>query len=278
MIRSVEIKEPSGVVPSWLGTVPALARPRRFDFKPGLNVVFGENGSGKSTLLRVLSTLFCCEQGGQPVVTDHAVESLRDYGVTSLAALEGKVVVDHDGQPVRCADPGVAAGLVGGLAGFDYDFMGAGVMNAMFKGSAGQTTLARVDEIVMQMVRGEVPELERKTRVPGWLAAFLKGRGGRGQPTVLLDESERSFDLDKQMRHWHMLRSVAPEVQLIVASHSPFSLELKEAHYVEMIPGQMARAQDLYLMAAAGIWGKKDVESIAEKRKSMGEILKRKAR
>lgn len=63
---------------------------------------------------------------------------------------------------------------------------------------------------------------------------FLKGSGKVGQPTILLDEPERSLDLNYQPAIWRLLRAFAPTTQFIVASHSLFALRIPEANYIEL--------------------------------------------
>ena len=62
--------------------------------------------------------------------------------------LKSGITFEHDGHGVRHFDPSHAAGLLGGGSAFDDDFFSSGVMNAMFKGSAGQTTGFRFDELL----------------------------------------------------------------------------------------------------------------------------------
>lgn len=270
MIHSVDITDPSNTHIEHLAKVPALAQPRRFDFKPGLNVLWGRNGSGKSTLLRTLAVLFHCEQSGQPVVTGVSMRALfgrwpwKDRG---WKRLEESVRVDHDGQPVRHFDPSNAPGLVGGLAGFDWDFGKEGIQNAMFRGSAGETTSFRFERLLNEIVAGKVPTLGRKAsgrHLPPGDDGLLKfeiadrilagNAAERGPLTVLLDEPERSFDLPMQVSVWRFLRAYASRYQFIVASHSLYALNIPEAHYVELTPGYL----DVSLRCAAMLAGWKD--------------------
>jgi predicted ATPase len=43
------------MVPAHFASVPSLAKSRTFEFKPGINVLYGENGSGKTTLLNAIA-------------------------------------------------------------------------------------------------------------------------------------------------------------------------------------------------------------------------------
>jgi len=257
MIYQLMIKDPAQTPVTWLPTVKALRQPRTFAFKPGLNVLWGVNGSGKTTLTQLLARLLHCEQGGRPVVTQASLQALApDEKRDLLAGLE----LQHDGQSVRHFDPSHAPGLIGGLAGFDYDFGFEGIMNARFKGSAGQTTMHRFNRLLDEILTGSVPPIEwqmQKAHVNDlykkriqlaerFLKAHKPPKGwpeGPAQPTVLLDEPERSYDLTTQAGIWRMIRAYATEVQFIVASHSFFALRVPGAHYIELTPGYLKKAE-----------------------------------
>lgn len=246
MIRSIKIVNPAKAPLKWVAEVPALAKSQKFEFKPGLNILWGKNGSGKSTLIKLLARLTHCEQGGSTQIT---FDSLRELFATrfdnideDLQAILASLEFDHDGQCVRYFDPSAAVGLKHGA--FDDDFFTMGVMNTMFKGSSGQTTMFRFDKILKELIEGKVPEIKHKIQRVDYetsrnkelaaAEAFLKGAGECGPVTVLLDEPERSYDLTHQVAIWRFLRGAAKKVQIIAASHSFFALQLPEANYITM--------------------------------------------
>ena len=142
---------------------------------------------------------------------------------------------------------------MGGGAAFDWAFGREGVINTMFKGSAGQTTMFRFDRLINEIVAGSIPEVEwqfsREGRSGSWadrikLASFfLKGNAEKGQPTILLDEPERSYDLNAQVGVWRFLRAYSDQIQFIVASHSLFALKIPDAHYIELSPRYLAGSE-----------------------------------
>lgn len=238
MIRSFEIKLPDQTHIPWIPKVPALAKARRFEFTPGLNILWGRNGTGKSTIIKAIARLLHCEQSGTTHVTGTSLNTLfegRRFG--KQESLKDAVAIDHDGQATRYFDPSNAVGLIGGMAAFDYDFGLEGIHNAIFKGSAGQTTMFRFDKLIAEIIEDVVPKVERQVPPSDRTAVadfFLKGSGENGPPTILLDEPERSLDLPNQVAVWRLIRAASSKVQFIVAAHSLYGLNLPEANYIEL--------------------------------------------
>ena len=252
MIYKLDILDAAKTPVPWLSSVEAFKKPCAFEFKPGLNVLWGRNGSGKTSLTKVLARLFHCEQGNQPIVTQESLSELVGGRLDDVDIKKG-VRVEHDGQGVRHFDPGHAVGLMGGGAAFDWEFGTEGIVNTMFKGSAGQTTMFRFDRLVNEIVAGENPEVAwkfpREHNNSVWAARvkvaafFLKGAGEKGQPTILLDEPERSYDLNAQVGVWRFVRAYSDQIQFIVASHSLFALKIPDAHYIELSPRYLAGSE-----------------------------------
>lgn len=255
MIYKLDIKDPTQTPVKWLANVEALKKPRTFEFKPGLNILWGRNGSGKTTLTKLIARLFHCEQGNHPVVTQESLDTLSGSGFGARLPLEESIELVHDGQGVRHFDPGHAVGLQGGGAAFDWDFGMEGIQNQLFKGSAGQTNMYRFDRILNEIIAGIIPEVEWKMKRESvndlWQAridlakSILKKNGKKGQPTVLLDEPERSYDLNAQGGTWKFIRAYSEDVQFIVASHSLFALQIPEANYIDLSPGYLKKSEGM---------------------------------
>ncbi|HSX22570.1 MAG TPA: ATP-binding cassette domain-containing protein [Gaiellaceae bacterium] len=284
MIYQIDILDPSQTPVAWLPKVEALGKPRTFEFKPGLNVLWGRNGSGKTTLTKLLARLFHCEQGNHPTVSQESLAALVGDRFHPIDVAKG-VAVKHDGQGVRHFDPGHAVGLTAGGAAFDWDFGTEGIYNQLFKGSAGQTTMYRFDRILNEVVAGEVPEIEYKLQrdrvADVWkdridlARRILKKNAPEGQPTILLDEPERSYDLNAQVGVWRLLRAYAADVQFIVASHSLFALKIPDAHYVELSPRYLADSNTV--LDILGKWPSEKPKKVpeAEAKKARQAVKKR---
>ena len=274
MIRKLTVTKPSATLIKWWDKIDAFktkkGTPYEIEFQPGLNILWGPNGSGKSSIISMLGKLTHSEQGGVSTVTDESVRAFSDF----KKALDGQDL-DTDGQVVRYCDPAHAAGLVGGMSGFDDDFFDLGLANVMFKGSGGQTTMNRMYDALKAMKDGKMPDLRVKAHVPkapvknpkedAWrydldLAHYenyqraIKGvtpNGEPGQLTFLFDEPDRSLDLPIQLRFWDTMLAHSKWHQIIVASHSMFALDLPKAHYIELVPGYIEECRKAKLIMIA---------------------------
>lgn len=176
----------------------------------------------------------------------------------------------------------------------NYDFTFEGMVNAGFRGSAGQTTAFRFDRIIKEIVAGTVPVLKRQGHEPRpedtseWaekrrlVDRILAGNvEEKGQLTVLLDESERSFDLPTQIGIWRLLRAFSSRVQFIVASHSFYALDLPEANYLELTEGYLGTSLQCLAMLAG--WdqerpGVEDFEARLRETQAEGKAVTKKVR
>ena len=234
MIRRVKITDPERCLLSWWKDIPWLqAQKKEILFKPGLNVLYGPNGSGKSTVLTLIAKMLCCYDGTRQLVGDYTTQDYFD-GPYGERKLKTGVVPVHDGSPILHFDPSQTVGLIGGS--FDYDFIHEGAANSMLHESAGNTSAHRMGTTLAAVFGNEWPEPQikwkvREERFPD-LAKMLKGTLKKSKPTVLLDEPGRSLDLGRLTTFFHKLAKVK-DVQVILATHSPFALRLEGAHYIE---------------------------------------------
>jgi predicted ATPase len=190
---------------------------RLFEFKPGLNVVFGANGCGKSTLLKLLAKTTGCPESHGLNTTKKTGEAAM-FGGWGRADFEG--TVEHDKGAVYWEDttkldvPITAFGLT------DMD-MGDEVARCTARTSAGELRMWNHDFMAHAIKRVVIDSK---------------------QPlTVLLDEPERALSIPKQADQWLTNAQIAKKVgQIIIASHSPFALMFHGSavvNYIEMTPG-----------------------------------------
>lgn len=253
MIESLKYVPKAENVMPWADKIDYFKANPITTFKPGLNIVFGANGSGKSTLLKLMGLHLAAVQGGQSVVTQSWISDVFGFS-SSEVKLPCDVV--HDGQPIMYHDARTVVGLFAGAA-FDDDFFNLGVEACMAKGSVGQLSMHHVTRLLNVLVaenlgRGfaagfpkevewRYPRTSTEKSVAARIAAvetLMAARCAKGPLTLLLDEPESGFSMPWQAAIWrNILAKVDPEkFQVIVATHSPFALGIKGAHYVEMTP------------------------------------------
>lgn len=260
MISSLQLHEGTPRDFPWFAKTSFCGQ-KQFDFKPGLTVIYGPNGSGKTTLVSMLADYLAAQQGGVSAVTERWV---RDQFKQSETLEPGYTVV-HDGQPAMYFSGYAKVGLVG--SNFDDDFFFQGLSNAFRKGSNGELALQRLGRIV-KILNGS-QEVLLETEAEDWgfpdhihwsmekeavntlwqarldkVAKQLQGTLQRGPKTLLLDEPDTGFGVEWQEKLWNgLLAKVdAQKYQVIVATHSPFSLGIPGATYIETAPGIIDRA------------------------------------
>jgi len=237
MIYSLHVKNPETTVCEWWPKVDGLKDIKKLGFKPGLNILWGRNGTGKSTLLTAMARYLHCEQGGRPIITTSSCQAIFRSFSHDKWQRRG-LAIEHDGQGTFYVNPGRTIGHLGG--GFDDDFFMEGVQSAVAKGSAGQTTLIQAGMVLKHAKRVEVecriPEsindVWKKFR--GEALRMTKGTTDKkGPPTILLDEPDRSLDIDNTQQLWaSVIPSMVKTRQVIVATHSPFALNMAGANYI----------------------------------------------
>lgn len=250
MIRELKITDPELTPVEWWPNIEAMKGRESIEFAPGLTIIWGPNGVGKSSIIKALAMLTHCEQGGTPKVTDHSVGKIRRWEGGKNTVLDGMSLVT-DGQPTHYMAPDLNPGLMYGLAAFDYDFMGEAMegMGAM-KTSSGEQVQRRLS-ILMQSVTTLTEVKGKKNRDAAALAGLEATPGVElGRKTILLDEPLRSVDLDMQIKLWTgFQRTIFRDYQVIMASHSMFSMAIKGATYIDLKPDYRDRCKimiDMY--------------------------------
>ena len=247
MITSVETVDASKSPVEWWGKVARLQR--KVAFSPTLNVLVGPNGSGKSTLILALARMFHCAQGEVPTVTLESMKHVPD-------GLGLKIL--HDGHMVFCMRTEESPGLIGGMAGFDDDFMMLGMASLMNqKYSHGQQTLIRTPAFLEKIVKVKKidwrirkdsahPPLAKKIAA---IEKFMTTPTARSwkRATVLLDEPEDGLSLPMQVQTWKLIDMVSMRFQVIVATQSPLAYAQRDALFIEMEDGYVEACKQTIL-------------------------------
>lgn len=252
MIHSILVDDPK-TTPASCGYWPEvswLKNVERIDFKPGLNIVFGKNGSGKSTLISALATLMHCKQTNWPLVTKQSCELfLRSNGNIARG-----LHVEQDGQPCRylgIADmDAIPDGRVVKLA-LAMTEHGKHASRGYHEMSSGQKSIVRL----LRFLRHDAKKTGYRLKTSSVTTDFrpiynaavwslkhpVTVKGAPKQQTILLDEVDLSLDFAHQAAVWSQLRKMISDGkhQVIVASHSPFAVNVPGAHYIETSEGYL---------------------------------------
>ena len=227
MVTKITIKDPTKTPIAYWQTVPWLKSLNDLDFSPGLNVLVGPNGSGKSTLLKAIATATHCIQSGVSHITNTSCREMCPYG-----ELKNGIQIESNGKPFGFFTPEQRPGLVGGMAGFDDDFLSEGLSSTMFKGSSGEETIVFLGKLLDKLTATTTIPY-KTTDVHNTDYVFKNTVDCGTRPTLLLDEPERAVSILTQIKLWTAIERLSwTRFQVIVASHSLLGL-CKAANYIE---------------------------------------------
>lgn len=252
MIRSVRVTK------GWpTEKLDAFKQKKAFAFKPGANVLFGRNGSGKTTLLKIMGAFSGChEHGGWSNLPESFC--LKDgkkfpacliggarlgEGVEAKVAWDGTATFMH--LAAKSDEPLAHFGMPHDV--FDD---GEQISVMMSKLSSGQGRALRLGK-VLRKAKLERPDIlklkpyDHDSKGKHFLD-YVKKLPRKGPHTLLLDEPEKSLDVDAQILFWtKILPAMAQELQVIVTSHSPFALFVPSVNVVELELGDVAKTREL---------------------------------
>lgn len=237
----------------WWPDVKPLQAFTDFKFTPGVNIVWGPNGSGKSTLLTAIAHLTHSEQSGRSVVTHQSLGVVDDI---YRKGLQDGMHLFCDGQGVLYYSPMSNVGLIGGMAGFDDDFISDSIESMKHKHiSAGQSALAKLQQVLAH--RGEEVHWKYTFREDQHPKAYefmreqLSARCEPGPQTFLMDEPDANLDWTNKLDFWDTVKK-GKEFQFIIATHSPFALRIPGANYIDLKEGY--RAECGTALQRGGLW------------------------
>lgn len=213
---------------------------KTFEFFPDrINILFGPNQCGKTTLLRAIANNIGIVDGWPKIFKyiskEETYEDRLKKGNLLGNLIANTAVLDWDGAPTyyenfRDTMTNRNYGSFGDMAGsiFDDHSEIGFIMNKtrLSEGQLSNIILCRlIDKFYKKEVYWEDVLKGASEKQIDYFTSFPGAKDGIR--TILLDESERSFDIKTQ---WDYIYGVLPGmkeklgVQLIIASHSPFIL------------------------------------------------------
>lgn len=238
---------------------------KTFEFSEDrVNIIFGPNKSGKTTLLRAIAGYCGCEDGfTKPIkyISDSEKDPVEAIKKRNRELSRNTVILDWDGAPVyyenfRDTLAHRFYGSIGDLEGSLFSGVEEiGFIMNRSRLSEGQLSLLYLNKMAEKFVKERPTYEEILKRADKKVLEYYTSLPGakEGTPTILLDEGERSFDIQTQ---WSYIYGILPglvqkfKVQIIAISHNPFVLsdnifENPVYNIIMLDPGYTKKMRDL---------------------------------
>jgi predicted ATPase len=228
-------------------------RKKKFEFKPGLNILFGPNGCGKSTILKTLAGRLGILNGGHTkIITARDLDRTNKDIVSNLSNINIKkekvgCTIETDGsrgfyyRGNEITSENISSFFFhnedmspDGITSFEEQI--AGLTGTPSHGTQQTQKIFKVLEKISKIP----PKDTLQTPNPPELE-FLQQQLWKNIPetekfTILLDEPDNHLEIPFQ--HLFLLRvlpNLAKNHQIIVATHNPIALKIPKtvAHFVD---------------------------------------------
>lgn len=246
----------------------------KIEFTDGLNIIVGPNGSGKSSILNIISHQLAANITGVSAVSKSWLTSVQFDDSKPLGCAD----IEHDGRPVFYCSPrqGISA-LVGQL---DESEFALNVALDVFDGSK-ESTGEKNNRLMMPFMESVINSTDHPESIgmlfspnsindywKGNLMAvheeWLKPSIPLGKPTLILDEPETGLGILNQILLWKKVLSnpdILSRYQIILVSHSHESIQVPDAHYIELKKGYL----DTCRRALNGDFSEEEIKKQASK-------------
>jgi AAA domain, putative AbiEii toxin, Type IV TA system len=254
VIRSIQF-----VTSHYAAKLPCIGTGRFAFPEKGLIVLFGPNGCGKSTLLRGMAHGTSSERGGWSRPPEPSLGS-AERPMGQILERWGSVV-GWDGTASLYLDSSASDSVPhdleensDGLAESDSETMDTNIRRIFAPASSGLWRVSRLNKALDSLREGRIPDLslpQWQDANPAWAEAgrkfadHVKALKPTETPALLLDEPERSLSISNAIKLFHeVLLTAGRMVQVFVATHSPFVLDLGVHSHVHVIDMQAGYADE----------------------------------
>jgi len=210
---------------------------RVFNFEKGFNVIVGPNGSGKSSLITLLKHIYCCNNSLTTLTT---IPNFYTKLSANCFKLDADPTLMFDYNRLNKSDNvGCNSSRTEMLALYENQRLSSGEVkmnNIMF---------------LKNIIENECKKENYIKEVSGLKKHFYFN--SEYEPKlhyiVIADEPENSMQFKLQKRFFDDMAnewvSIKEQVQIIIASHSPFILN-RDANYIEMEEGFLEQSVKLF--------------------------------
>lgn len=212
-------------------------------FAPGLNLVVGDNGSGKSSLLKSLAIGVSIDPNKYSKSCSPSCNLYCEYpnGLYNDRGDKYRAEVQWGGANVVYLDPTIYEGLSGSFTGRGELEDSTSIIQSM-RSSSGEIIIYTLNKLVTKKLKCCEDFMEKyKNDDTGarydfkkWVESKRFDNPSSNVPTVIIDEPDTHLSFTNTVALFNNLipNLVKAGWQVILVSHSPLSLMLKDANII----------------------------------------------